>query len=133
MNPLTHFFLLAGLSAGRLLAADSPDPAAVYHDDKLVLSYRAAWIGDYVVVRARIEPAWHTFCMDNKRRQLEKLAGKASLGIEKSTEIKVEGAEVTGPWFQSPPKDLSKPEIQWFTFGFEEQAEFAAKLRPSPP
>lgn len=124
--------ILALLTLSSLaIAADFSAPAEVYHDDKLVLSYRAGWSGDYVVVQAKIEPSWHTFCMDNKRRQQEKLAGKPSLGIEKSTEIHGEGISFSGPWYQAPPKDLSKPEIQWYTFGFEENATFTAKAKPS--
>ena len=79
------------------------------HDDKLVLTYRAKLEGDYLIVRAAIEPGWHTFVMDNKRREQEKLAGKPSLGIEKSTEIKaVTGVAVAAPWLQAAPKDMSE-------------------------
>ena len=34
-----------------------------------------------------------------------------------------------GPWYQSPPKDFSHPELRWFSWGFESQALFAAKVR----
>jgi hypothetical protein len=124
-------FVMAVLPAGPLSAGEWTDPVEVRHDTKTVLSYRAKWDGDLLVVRAAIQPGWHTFAMDNKRRQQEKLAGKPSLGIEKSTEISVEGLSVAGPWLQSPPKDLSKPEIRWFTWGFEDDAIFAAKARPA--
>ncbi len=40
-----------------------------------------------------------------------------------------EGLGVAGGWRQSPPKDFSKPELRWFTWGFEESALFVAKVR----
>jgi hypothetical protein len=111
-------------------AAQWSAPVEVTHDDKPVVRYRAMWDGETVIVRASIEPGWHTFVMDNKQRQQEKLAGKSSLGIEKSTEVVVaDGLTTTGPWRQSPPKDLSKPEIRWYTWGFEREAVFAAKAK----
>src|SRR5688572_6953473 len=70
--------------------------------------------------------------MDNKQRAAETLAGRRSLGIDLPTEISVrQGLEVTGPWFQSPAKDFSKPELRWFSWGFENQALFVAKVRRS--
>lgn len=119
--------LLLGLSC---LGAEWSAPGEVRHDDKLVLAYRAAWDGEHLIVRAAIEPGWHTFVMDNKVRQQEKLAGKPSLGIEKSTAVKANsGLQVIGPWRQSPPQDFSKPEIQWYTWGFEREAVFAARAQ----
>jgi hypothetical protein len=68
--------------------------------------------------------------MDNKLRAQEKLAGKRSLGIDGPTEIVLtQGLELAGPWYQSVPKDLSKPELRWFSWGFEGQTLFAAKVR----
>ena len=82
------------------------------------------------MVRAAIEPGWHTFAMDNKQRAEEKLAGRKSLGIDHPTEITLTGGlEMAGPWYQTPPKDFSKPELRWFSWGFERQALFAAKIR----
>ena len=118
---------LVVLEAAPVAISGWTEPAEVRHDTKLVLSYRAKWDGDFIVVRAVIEPGWHTFAMDNKQRQQEKLAGKLSLGIEKSTEITIDGLNVAGRWLQSTPKDFSKPEIRWFTWGFEDNATFAAK------
>ena len=58
--------------------------------------------------------------MDNRIRAEEKLAGKKSLGIDHPTEIKVSGGlEVEGPWHQTNPKDFSRPELRWFSWGFE--------------
>jgi hypothetical protein len=112
-------------------AATAAAPRAeVRHDDNLCLTYQAALEGEYLVVRAAIEPGWHTFSMDNERRAKEKLAGKMSLGIDKQTEITVTGGLApTGGWYQTPPKDFSKPELRWFSWGFEKAAVFATKVR----
>jgi len=110
--------------------AEWSEPADVHHEETLCLSYRARLDGSYLVVRAKIEPGWHTFAMDNKQRAEDKLAGKRSLGIDHPTEITLTGGlEVTAPWLQSPPKDFSKPELRWFSWGFEREAVFVAKIR----
>ncbi len=102
----------------------------VRHDDKLCLAYQANLAGDTLVVRAAIEQPWHTFAMDNQKRAEEKLAGKQSLGIDRPTSFTLTGGlQVAGPWYQSPPKDFSKPELRWFSWGYEREAVFAAKVR----
>jgi hypothetical protein len=40
-----------------------------------------------------------------------------------------EGLEMDGSWYQSVPKDFSKPELRWYSWGFEGQALFVAKVR----
>jgi hypothetical protein len=118
------------LKALMLLAAAWTTPVEVHHDDNLCLSYQARLDGPYLVVRANLQPGWHTFSMDNKQRAEEKLAGKKSLGIDRPTEIVVTGGlQTAGPWFQSPPKDFSKPELRWFSWGFERQAVFVTKIK----
>jgi hypothetical protein len=109
-------------------------PVEVRHELKRSISYRARLSGEFLVVQARLDPGWHTFAMDNKQRAKEKLAGKPSLGIDLSTEITAShGLEIAGPWFQSRPNDFSKPELRWFSWGFEQQALFVAKARRSGP
>ena len=104
--------------------------AEVRHDDNLCLAYQAALEGEYLVVRAAIEPGWHTFAMDNENRAKEKLAGRMSLGIDKQTEITVTGGLApAGPWYQTAPKDFSRPDLRWFSWGYEKQAVFAVKIR----
>jgi hypothetical protein len=122
------------LKALMLLAAAWTSPVEVHHDDNLCLSYQARLDGPYLVVRANLEPGWHTFAMDNKLRAEEKLAGRKSLGIDRPTEIVLTGGlQTAGPWFQSPPKDFSKPELRWFSWGFERQALFVARVRRAGP
>src|SRR5262249_23630793 len=59
-------------------------------------------------------------------------AGRRSLGIDRPTELVLtEGLELAGPWHQSAPKDFSKPELRWFSWGFDGQALFVAKVRRS--
>jgi hypothetical protein len=126
--------IIAFLAAITVFAAEWSAPAEVRHDDKPVLQYKARWTGEYLVVQAAIQPGWHTFAMDNKIRQQEKLAGRQSLGLEMPTQVRIsKGLETSGPWLQSDPKDFSNPDIQWYTWGFENEATFAVKARPSGP
>jgi hypothetical protein len=118
------------LAALPLAAAEWSEPAHVLHELKPVVTYRARMAGDYLVIQVDLEPGWKTFTIDNERRAAEKLAGKPSIGIDQPTTIKVEGgAGIIGPWLQLPPKDFSKPQMRWYTFGYEKQAVFAAKVQ----
>src|SRR5689334_13269658 len=108
------------------------DAVEVRHDDDLCISYQAKVDGPYLLVRATVAPGWHTFAMDNKRRVDEKLAGKPALSVDRPTEITASaGLQPIQPWYQSPPKDFSHPELRWFSWGFERQAIFATKVRRS--
>jgi hypothetical protein len=138
LNRLTRISTLLALAA--LLSATPPpaqagewsEPAVLSRDLRPLVSYRAKLEGEFLVVQADHEEGWHTCAMDNKIRAEEKLAGKRSLGIDAPTEIGVtEGLELAGGWRQSPPADFSKPELRWFTWGFEESALFVAKVRRS--
>jgi DsbC/DsbD-like thiol-disulfide interchange protein len=111
-------------------AADWSAPVEVEHDAHRVAAYRGKLTGDLLAVQVTLEPGWHTFSIDNERRAIEKLAGRKSLGIDQPTEIKLkQGLEIAGPWYQTVPKDFSKPELRWYAWGFEGQALFAAKVR----
>lgn len=117
--------------ASVMLAAEWSAPVDVLHEMKPCVTYRARVEGDTLVVQASLQPGWHTFTIDNERRAAEKLAGKPSLGIDQPTQIRVsKGLELVGGWYQSPPKDFSKPDLRWYSWGFEQQAVFAAKVRP---
>jgi hypothetical protein len=94
-----------------------------------VASYRAKLAGNVLLVEVTHELGWHTYALDNLERAKKK-AVEPLLGIEKSTRIVLSGGlRTAGKWRQSPPKDLSQPEIQWFTWGFEGTALFAVKIR----
>jgi hypothetical protein len=124
---LTFAFLLLTPATAQTWTA----PVEVRHDDKLALSYRARYTGEYLVVETRVEKGWHTFALDNEVRHTQKLAGKPSLGVEKSTAVKVEeGLKTEGAWLQTEPKDFSQPEIRHYTYGFNEVAHFAIKGKP---
>jgi DsbC/DsbD-like thiol-disulfide interchange protein len=118
-------FLFASLA----LAGDWSQSADVRHEDALVISYTARLDGPYLVVRAKIGQGWHTFALDNVQRVEEKLAGKPALSMDRSTEIAVTGVAVAGPWYQSPPKDFSRPQLRMFSFGYDHDVVFAAKIR----
>ena len=133
MSKLTGMMIsLAVASASVAWAGSWTEAVEVRHDENLCVSYQARLDGPYLVVRAMVEPGWHTFAMDNKQRAEKKLAGKQSLGIDHPTEIVLgEGLEAVGPWYQSPPKDFSRPELRWYSWGFEGQAVFVSKVRRS--
>jgi len=122
--------VLAMISVTSVFAGDWSQAVEVRHEDALAVSYQARFDGPYLIVRANVGQGWHTFAMDNKKRAEEKLAGKQALSIDRATEITpVAGVSVAGPWMQSQPKDFSRPELRWFSWGFEHQAIFAAKAQ----
>jgi hypothetical protein len=68
--------------------------------------------------------------MDNTIRANEKLAGKKAIGMDKPTSFTVTGGlAVEGPWRQPALMDFSKPELRIFSWGFEKEALFAAKVK----
>ena len=124
------FVLLSVASVEAIRGADWSNSVEVRHDVQKCVSYRAKLSGDLLVVQATHEPGWNTYAMDNKVRAQEKLAGKRSLGIDSPTEIVfAEGLELVGSWYQSVPKDLSKPDLRWYSWGFDGQALFVAKVK----
>jgi hypothetical protein len=126
----TIFLLMTSIAA----AADWSQPAEVRHEDALAVSYTARIDGPYLVVRATVGQGWHTFALDNVKRVEEKLAGQPALSIDRSTEIAAAGLQLDGGWLQSPPKDFSRPELRMFSFGYDREAVFAARLRgPAAP
>jgi len=127
---LVAAFLLSFSFARVILGSDWTSPVEVRHDVQKCVSYRAKLSGEFLVIQATHEPGWHSYAMDNKIRAQEKLSGKRSLGIDSPTEILLaRGLELSGPWYQSEPKDLSKPELRWYSWGFEGQALFVGKVR----
>lgn len=128
MTRLAVLLLLASV----VCAADWSAPAEVRHEDNLCVSYQARLDGNTLVVRATLGSGWHTFAMDNEQRAKERLAGKPALSIDRNTEITVlSGIEIAGPWRQSPPTDFSRPQLRWFSWGFDRQGLFAAKVHSS--
>lgn len=123
--------IAVGLTCTFLLpASEWSTPVDVLHELKPCVTYKARWDGDFLVIDATLQPGWHTFTIDNERRAAEKLAGKPSLGIDQPTQVKLgDGMELIGSWYQSPPKDFSKPALRWFSWGFENHAIFAVKVR----
>jgi hypothetical protein len=128
-NAVLPLFLLVAPSA---LPGDWSAPVEVTHELKPCVTYRARFEGDLLVVRADLQPGWHTFTIDNQRRAAEKLAGRRSIGIDQPTKIKLpDELKQIGVWYQSEPADFSKPEIRWYSWGFEKQAVFASKVSRS--
>lgn len=113
-----------------VLAGEWSAPVEIRNDETLCLTYRARYTGTHLVVEITPEPGWHTYSMDNKQRQTLALKGRMSLGSEKPTSVTAgNGIAVTGPWRQSAPEDFSKPEIQWYSYGFAKSALLAAPAK----
>lgn len=109
-------------------AGDWTEPVGVGLGDEHAVNYRAKLDGEYLVVEATQMSGWHTYAMDNERRAKDALKGKPSLGIDAPTQITVSGAlAVAGPWRQSAPHDYSKPQMRWYSWGYDAPALFAAK------
>jgi DsbC/DsbD-like thiol-disulfide interchange protein len=125
MNRAVTLLLFASLAS----AAEWSQPAEVRHEDALAIAYTARLDGPYLVVRATVGQGWHTFALDNVKRVEEKLAGQTALSMDRSTEIAATALQVEGPWHQSTPKDFSRPELRMFSFGYDREAVFAAKVR----
>lgn len=113
-----------------LLAGDWSAPVQIEHNDRLAMEYRARFDGAHLIVEIRPEPGWHTYAMDNKQRQDAALKGRKSLGSEKPTTVSAgEGLTIVGSWRQSPPEDFSKPEIQFYSYGFAKPSLLAAPAK----
>lgn len=124
MKPL---ILLVALFVGNFTESWTP-PVEAKKGKLKVAAYQAQLAGDILVIRVTHETGWHTYALDNLERAKKK-AGEPPLGIEKNTQLAVSGGlKVVGKWRQSVPKDLSQPEINWLTWGFEGVTFFAAKV-----
>ncbi len=136
MTKTSRWIVLAAVSGFAFAAAAQSDdwtqPVELTFNQVRCISYRAKLDGSYLVVEAAPAPGWHTFAMDNARRAAEKLQGKKALSQDMPTQIAVSGGlAAVGPWFQSPPKDFSRPKLRWFSWGFEDRALFMVKVRRS--
>jgi len=130
---LVILFLVAGANEWAT-AGDSivwSEPACVELGDQTCVTYRATRQGDQLLISAEHGKSWHTYALDNDIRVKERLAGRASLGMESATSIEVIGAKTIGQWRQTSPLDLSQPDLRWYRWGFTEKAMFAIQLDPA--
>ena len=128
--------LLLPLLAVAPASAQEAEPAApseVWLRDELAVSYAARIEDDWLIVEVRHGPGWHTYAMDNVLRAAE-ATGKDTPDTELPTRITPSAEiELAPPWRQTPPADLSQPDIRWYTWGVEERSFFAARtLRAAP-
>ena len=112
------------------LASDWSEPVTIMRRRQgMVVEYRAKIDSGYLVIEAKHGEGWHTYSMDNPERASKK-TGKEKVDTELPTRFEITGGvEVSGPWFQSKPKDLSMTDIAWFTWGFEDISYFAAPVK----
>ena len=113
--------------------ADDPSwskPAVVVQGSQPLVRFQTRIVGGYLFVRAIHEKDWHTYAMDNQVRAMKALKGKKSLGIEQGIDIRVKrGLKLDGQWSQTRPRDLSKPELRWYTYGFDRTSLFACRIK----
>lgn len=127
---------LAAVLAPDSTSASSPgpqwsNPAVVRYGGLVVLRYRAAILGQTLVVEAKHSRGWHSYAMDNVARA--KAEGGEDAECEMPTVITLgNGVVLLGTWRQSKLKDLSKPDQSWHTWGFEDTVVFTRKLAQWP-
>lgn len=130
MIKAVKYVLLALLIATtpKLYAEDWSEKAMVERREGAVVSYRAKLDGNILLVEVTHAPGWHTYAIDNVERARKK-TGKAKPETELPTRVALSGGlKAVGAWFQSKPKELSQPDIRWYTWGFEGTARFAVKV-----
>ncbi len=130
MVKAAKYFLLAFLIVvtPTISAAEWSGKAEVGRREGTVVSYRAKLDGNILVVEVTHSPGWHTYAMDNVERARKK-TGKAKPETELPTRVALSGGlKAVGKWYQSKPKELSQPDIRWYTWGFEGTARFAVKV-----
>lgn len=117
------------LDAAPALASDWSEPLEITRRrEGIVVSYRAKIDAGYLLVEVKHAKGWHTYSMDNIARAQQK-SGKEKPETELATEFKITGGlKTTGSWFQTTPKELSMESIKWYTWGFENTAQFAIKI-----
>jgi len=94
----------------------------------MVVSYKAKLDGDWLIIEATHGKGWHTYTLDNLERA-QKKTGKEKPETELSTVIELSGGlKPVGAWYQTKPKELSTPEIKWYTWGFENVSRFATQV-----
>lgn len=119
---------LSGLTGARHQDESDIQGVQVWLGDMLAVSYRARIEGDWLIVAATHESGWHTYSMDNVIRARDK-SGRAEPETEIPTVITpLEGLTIQGEWRQSEPRDLSTPDIRWYTWGFEGTSYFAVRV-----
>lgn len=125
--------ILLFLGALAACAAEWSKPVEIVVDDTVCATYRARVdVDGRLVIALTLAEGWHTFAMDNQIRAKEKLAGRKALSADKPTTFAVSGGlAVEGPWMQPALLDFSKPELRIYSWGFEKQALFAAKVKRS--
>jgi hypothetical protein len=134
MRGMLRIFLGVLVLATGATAGEWSEPANVMIETELCVTYRAKVDGDYLVVEAKPGEGWHVYAMDNELRSKKALAGKMSLGVDGPTQITLTGGlKPAGAWLQTEPHDYSKPDMRWYTWGYEDAATFATKVTGAGP
>jgi hypothetical protein len=134
MKTMSKYALILMLASLTASAGGWSQAVDVMIETELCVSYRAKVDGEYLVVEALPGKGWHVYAMDNELRAEEALKGQMSLGVDGPTRITLTGGlEPAGGWLQSEPHDYSKPDMRWYTWGYEDSAVFAVKVTGEGP
>lgn len=116
------------VAAHAAFAGEWVESKPVMYRGDIAMTYRAQLAGDWLVIEANHGPEWHSYAMDNIERA-RKATGKETPETELPTKIEITGGlKAVGAWKQSEPADLSKLDIQWYSWGFHGTARFAVKV-----
>ena len=104
---------------------------AAYNGQEIAIWYRGAVFGKTLVIEANHGKGWHSYSMDNTIRAQAKNGPDAM--SELPTRLRLEDSVKTaGDWRQTKPKDMSKPKMNWNTWGFEGKTYFIRELSELP-
>jgi len=120
--------LILLLAPALAFAGDWVEGKPVMYRGEIAMTYRAQLSGDWLIIEAKHNPEWHSYAMDNLQRA-RKATGKEAPETELPTRIDVSGGlKLAGAWKQTAPQDLSKLDIQWYSWGFMDTARFAVNV-----
>lgn len=100
-------------------------PISIESGRKKVVTYRATLVNGHLLIQVRHRPGWSTFSMDNEARMIG-ISGKKG-EQELPTKITLDPV-IEGEWLQSDPVNFSRPDIKWYSWGFQGVSYFAKKL-----
>ncbi|MGJ8672180.1 Trx7/PDZ domain-containing (seleno)protein [Rubritalea sp.] len=104
---------------------------AIRKGNEIAVEYRATITNKHLIIEAKHHKGWHTYALNNPQLAI-KLKGKVGDQDLPTAITLPSNIKPSQGWLQSPPNDYSKPEIHWYTWGFEGTSYFAIALDEMP-
>ncbi|MFC5051166.1 Trx7/PDZ domain-containing (seleno)protein [Rubritalea spongiae] len=98
---------------------------------EIVVEYRATIANKHLIIEAKHHKGWHTYAIDNPQRAINLDGKKGNQELPTQIQLPAE-LKTLSNWKQSVPNNYSKPEIHWYTWGFEGTSYFAIELAKTP-